>query len=231
MSFTSEQSSSLISKFFIYKQKYGLTHTVFSYLGRQNPFFWKLVAPVITQSYIHRWQTVTERRILNLGGGSNCLAGCLTVDISPRADAYVDISKQLPFADCSIDAIFCEEVIEHLDISLGCQLLKECWRILKPGGFIRLTTPDLNWFAQRVLISAGTDAGDEINQIFYGHGHCYLYNQDMLDFYCQEAGFIQLRRSTYKDIESKLGYLDSHADRFNHPPEMSQYLEAQKPDR
>jgi hypothetical protein len=114
---------------------------------------------------------------------------------------------------------------------LGCQLLKECWRILKPGGFIRLTTPDLNWFAQRVLISAGTDAGDEINQIFYGHGHCYLYNQDMLDFYCQEAGFIQLRRSTYKDLESKLGYLDSHADRFNHPPEMSQYLEAQKPDR
>jgi hypothetical protein len=32
------------------------------------------------------------------------------------------------------------------------------------------------------------------------------------------------------EASSKYGYLDSHPDRFNHPPEISQYLEAQRPD-
>ena len=223
----SKPPSSLISKLSYYQHKYGFFTAICSYVGRHNLLFWKLVGSVLTRSYIYRWQANTEHRILNLGGGSNCIEGCLTVDIDPRADAYVDITKPLPFADASVEAIFCEEVIEHVDIQLGRKLLSECWRILKPGGIIRLATPDLNWFAKR--ISESTTTCDEINAIFYEHGHRYLYSQEALQFYCQEAGFINLRKSTYQDSESILGYLDSHADRFNHLPEMSQYLEAQKP--
>lgn len=222
------KKSTLPSRLLYYQRKYGFLHAVFSYVGRYNMPFWKLIGPVVTASYIRRWLETANPCILNLGGGSNCLEGCLTVDIDPRADAYVDITKRLPFPDSSVDAIFCEEVFEHFDIQLGCHLLRECRRILKPGGVIRLTTPCLNWFASQVLKSS-TTACDEINAIFYGHGHRYLYTQEALQFYCHEAGLINLRMSTYQDLESSLSYLDSHADRFNHLPEMSQYLEAQKP--
>ncbi|MGB5962078.1 MAG: methyltransferase domain-containing protein [Coleofasciculaceae cyanobacterium] len=218
---------SLIGKFFYYQHKYGFCHAVFSYLGRHNLSFWKLIGSVVTRNYIHKWERTADYRILNLGGGSNCIEGCLTVDIDPRADAYVDITKNLPFTDSSVDAIFCEEVLEHVDLQLGRQLLRECWRLLKPGGILRLTTPDLNWFASRV--SQSITACDEINAIFYEHNHHYLYTRKALHFYCQQAGFINLKTSTYRESESSLGYLDSHADRFDHLPEMSQYLEAQKP--
>ncbi len=222
-----QPTSSLKSKFFYFREKYGLIHTICSYIGRYNRFFWKLVGPNVTRSYLINWEKTAEHRIVNLGGGNNTLDGCLTVDIKPRADAYVDITKPLPFTDNSIDGIFCEEVIEHIKFDNGYQLLKECFRILKPDGVIRLSTPDLNWFASRVSQSIKTC--DEINTVFYNHGHRYLYTQEALYFYCQEVGFTNLKISKYQDSNAKLGYLDSHADRFSHPPEISQYLEAQKP--
>jgi predicted SAM-dependent methyltransferase len=229
MSLSYEPPSSFFGKFSYYRQKYGTVHTVSSYMGRYNPFLWKIIATAVTRKYIHRWQKENSHRILNLGGGSNCLIGCLTVDISPRADAYVDIYKKLPFADDSIEAIFCEEVIEHVELNVGDQLLQECWRILKPGGFIRLSTPDLEWFAQRVVSNEHPIACEEINEIFYNHGHRYLYDRKSLKSSCQKVGFVNLYQSVYQDPKSQLGHFDSHAERFNHPPEMSQYLEAQKP--
>ncbi len=220
-------SLGFIQKFFYYRKKYGLVHAACSYIGRYNFPFWKLVGASVTSSYRKKWQASESDRILNLGGGSNCLDGCLTVDIDPRSDVYVDLSKKLPFPDASVDAIFCEEAIEHISLEAGKQLLQECWRILKPGGAIRLATPDLNWFTSK--LSQSHTHCHELNQIFYEHGHCYLYTREALQFYCQEAGFIEVYFSTYQESKSRLGYLDSHAHRFQHLPEMSQYLEAEKP--
>ncbi len=217
----------LIHKFFFYAGKYGLLHTVFGFIGRHNLTLWKIIAPILTQRYIREWEKNNDFRIVNLGGGSNCLEKCLSVDIDPRSDAYTDITKRLPFSNESINAIFCEEVIEHVSLAQGSYLLKECWRVLKPGGYIRLTTPDLNWFASRV--SESKEACAEMNSIFYDHNHCYLYTQKMLWCAVQESDFANLKPSSYQDSTSQLGYLDSHADRFQHPSEASQYLEAQRP--
>jgi len=224
---TSTLPLELHSKFFYYSHKYGLLHTVMSYVGRHSMPIWKVVGSWVTSSYIRKWLSTSQHHILNLGGGSNCLEGCLTADIDPRADVYVDITKPLPFPDSSIDAIFCEEVIEHISLEAGRSLLKECWRTLKPGGVLRLTTPDLNYFAKQAVTSPSFC--DEINDIFYNHGHRYLYTQEALHLACRETGFVNFKESTYHAPESCLGYLDSHAERFNLPPETSQYLEIQKP--
>ena len=221
----------LVDKLSFYRKKYGVTHAVCSYIGRYNQNFWTLVAPIITKNYLKQWLNNNEVRILNLGGGSNCLKGCLTADIDPRADVYLDITKPFPLPTSSIDSIFCEEVIEHVSIEDGSRLLKECWRVLKPGGFIRITTPDLSWFSRRISEdSEDSEACCEINDIFYNHGHRFLYTRKLLQECCKETGFISFLYSSYQDPESRLGYLDSHAFRFNHLPEISQYLEAYKPD-
>jgi hypothetical protein len=43
------------------------------------------------------------------------------------------------------------------------------------------------------------------------------------------AGFSDCTHFTYKDPGSILGFLDSHADRFDHDPRLSQYVEARRP--
>ena len=175
---------------------------------------------------MNAWKNNGAAKILNLAGGGNCMEGCLTVDIDPRADAYVDITKPLPFFDNSMDAIFCEEAIEHISKDSGRRMLEECLRVLRPGGVLRITTPDLDYFARRAL---GEAECDEINDIFYLHAHAYLYTRRELQQTCKQIGFVSLRESSYQDSHSKLGYLDSHADRFGHFAEISQYLETEKP--
>lgn len=220
------QKPSLFDKFTFYKDKYGFLHTCLSYIGRYNFRIWNLTGGLATKNYIKRYLSEHQEAIVNLGGGGNCLEGVLTVDVSPRADAYVDITKSLPFKDSSIDGIFCEEVIEHVTYIDALKLLKECYRVLKPDGCIRLSTPSLEWFASNVL--SGVDE-PSINEVFYNHGHRFIYSEKDLKSQCAQAGFVNLEMSKYKAGKSRLGYLDTHADRFNHPPEISHYLEMSKP--
>lgn len=229
MPWTLQPPEALLGKLAFYRKRYGLLHAVASYAGRCYQPLWTLIGRMITKRYLARWLLQPGPHILNLGGGSNCISGCLTVDTDPRADAFVDITRRLPFPDRSVDAIFCEEVIEHVDAVQGGKFLEECWRILVPGGVLRLTTPDLNWFAERVLRNDSA-AGAEINAIFYRHRHRYVYSRADLERACREANFGNMRQSCYRDSIAALGRFDSHADRFHHPPEMCQYLEARRPD-
>jgi predicted SAM-dependent methyltransferase len=103
-------------------------------------------------------------------------------------------------------------------------MLRECYRVLKQGGVLRIATPDLDWLGSGTL--DGSVSCDTVNDSFYGHGHRYLYSRAEMLKVVKDAGFANARHSTYKDPESQLGYLDSHADRFGHDPFLSQYVEA-----
>lgn len=56
----------------------------------------------------------------------------------------VDIRKKLPFNDNSVDYIYCSQVVEHLYLYDLGRFISECVRVLKPGGVMRILTPDLN---------------------------------------------------------------------------------------
>ena len=60
--------------------------------------------------------------------------------------AVHDIRQGLPqYADSSVDAVYLGQIVEHLQPIIELpRLLAECWRVLKPGGKIRITTPDLD---------------------------------------------------------------------------------------
>lgn len=212
-------SASPAGKLRKYSARYGYLSLAPRYFGRLFPGVWKYLGRPATSSYLKKWLRTDQRNILNLGGGGNCLDGCLTADIDARADVYVDLARPLPFPDNSVDSIFCEEAIEHISKSAGEGMLRECFRILKTGGIIRVSTPDLDYFAARLN-------GDELNAIFYEHSHVYLYTRHELLEAFKRARFENVRSYAYG--EGTLGYLDSHAVRFQRPPEISQYVEAQK---
>ncbi|MFL0357658.1 class I SAM-dependent methyltransferase [Erythrobacter sp. GH1-10] len=217
----------LVEKFRKYSGKYGVVHAALAGVGRKAPAIWQATGPIVSRSYVLEYCRREGPRGLNLGSGSHCIDGMLNVDIDPRADAFVDLTKPLPLPDACFDVIFTEEVIEHVDEAAGARLLDECFRVLKPGGVIHVATPCLEYFGARV---ANEDShGAEINQIFYEHGHRFIYSRPRLTAALEQAGFEAVRFYKYKDPEALLGRYDSHAARFDHDPAISHHVEASKP--
>jgi hypothetical protein len=66
-----------------------------------------------------------------------------------------------------------------------------------------------------------------LNSIFRFYGHQFIYDHVSLAHQLERSGFGGIRFGTYQE-PTPLGKFDSHAHRFLHPPEMSQYAEAMK---
>ena len=67
---------------------------------------------------------------------------------APRASAkenviQFDIRQSLPHSDRVFDAVFLFHIVEHLTTTEAESFLKEIYRVLKPSGIVRLSTPDL----------------------------------------------------------------------------------------
>ena len=79
--------------------------------------------------------------------------------LAKAADAGVRVHKvdlnteRLPFADNSIDLVLMEEIIEHLVNPDNA--ISEVYRILKDGGYLLLTTPNLGWWCNRLALLLG----------------------------------------------------------------------------
>lgn len=56
---------------------------------------------------------------------------------------FGDVIKGLPLSSGSADVIYSSHVFEHLDRREAGVYLQEAWRILCPGGILRLVVPDL----------------------------------------------------------------------------------------
>lgn len=145
---------------------------------------------------------------LNIGAGGNRIPGWLNVDLFPPPGVtHMDASLRWPFETGSIHAVLCEHMIEHVPKSLGEHILRETRRVLKPGGWLRVVTPDLNWFSSRILAPASqaeeayltylsgflgkpVDSWcDAINLCFYEHGHQYIWSIEELKASLVRAGF------------------------------------------
>jgi len=84
---------------------------------------------------------------LNLGCGNKQREGFIGVDRYPCAAANVlcDVTKRLPFRDNTIEAVYMDNVIEHiLDIPA---LMQEIVRIAKCGARVTVVTPHFSALA------------------------------------------------------------------------------------
>ena len=80
----------------------------------------------------------------NIGCGHRFHKDWINLDALP-ADPTVRrfaCGEPLPFESDSVDFVYSSHMIEHLRPQAGLEFLSECLRVLKPGGWIRLVTPD-----------------------------------------------------------------------------------------
>jgi len=96
-------------------------------------------------------------------------------------------SGPFPHADASFDVAFAGEVIEHLvDTSF---FLSEIHRVLKPGGCVILTTPNLASFENRLRLLFGRYPIWLEYQLEGGEGHVRAYTPRVLKRQLQKRGF------------------------------------------
>ena len=62
-----------------------------------------------------------------------------------------NLLNKLPFSSNSVDAIYCSHFIEHIPIHRVNSFLKECYRILKKKGVLRLVLPDFEELTKEYL--------------------------------------------------------------------------------
>ncbi len=70
-----------------------------------------------------------------------------------------NVEEGIPYDDASFDIVFCGELIEHLYDPDS--FLEVCHRVLKPGGHLIVTTPNLHAWYNRLLFIVG------IQPVFY----------------------------------------------------------------
>jgi predicted SAM-dependent methyltransferase len=171
---------------------------------------------------IKRYLRAERSPKLQLGAGPNVLRGWLNTDVFPdlypahRAEVvFLDATRRFPFRDESFDYVFSEHQIEHVPEPAGRQMLAECFRVLRPGGRIRLATPDLaqavrlyaeplgererryvDWVIERFLpdVRSGNRRCHVLNQMLNAFGHRFVYDEETLAAALEDAGFEQIER-------------------------------------
>lgn len=122
-----------------------------------------------------------------------------------------DLREGFPdYADGSVDAIYLGQIVEHLNpIHELPQLLRECYRLLKEGGRVRITTPDLDallrYYNERLMSMLIPDQPayyadalreDQLAYIMFGaggtseryEGHQHLYTLRSMIARLRDAG-------------------------------------------
>lgn len=97
---------------------------------------------------VHRARKLSGQQHLrlHLGCGPKTKKGWINVDASSEADITLDLREPFPFFTNSCAIIYSEHFLEHLDYPQPTRsFLKECYRVLEPGGMFSIGVPDTEW--------------------------------------------------------------------------------------
>ena len=180
----------------------------------------------------------------NIACGPRPLGGFLNLDLHHLAPDVIrwDCRWDLPFADGSVAGARVEHFVEHLEAREELPaFLKACWRVLKPGGVLRVIVPDAERYLQaycRSDLSGFRELAvpvpfpadlptrmDVVNHVFHQfHEHRWGYDFETLAHRLHACGFGGVERTGYQLSLDPLLAQDCE----NHAP-YSLYVDAIKP--
>jgi 2-polyprenyl-3-methyl-5-hydroxy-6-metoxy-1,4-benzoquinol methylase len=110
---------------------------------------------------------------------------------------FFDITKRnFPYESNLFDVVLLGDVIEHVfDTDM---ILKNCYNILKPSGFLLLTTPNVASLGRRLMLLFGISPFLEYSP---NHSTNNLPSVGHIRYYTKNILYRQLKMNNYKTIE------------------------------
>lgn len=151
---------------------------------------------------------------LHLGCGHNYKPGWVNIDLGRKADLKLDLRRSLPFSDGSCEFIYSEHFLEHLDYPQPVtNLLRECLRVLIPGGELSLAVPDGEMVLNAYVLGGSANyyeaearwhpswcetRMEHVNYNFrQGGEHRFIYDLETLADLLQRCGFADVQRRAF----------------------------------
>lgn len=132
---------------------------------------------------------------INLGCGGIKLPGFINIDSNSDfyPDLVIDDYKDLSyFKDSSVDFIYICHTLSNLSMEDSKESLKECYRILKPGGILDVIVPDFDKIS-RTYLSGFEDIGVAERWILSGGHRKQLFTESKLISLLEDVGYSRIQ--------------------------------------
>ena len=147
-------------------------------LMKLRGFFWQMYSGIcLRYTPLNQWllsQKTKKLKIdrLHIGCGNILISGWLNISYEKREEygrlkkingclfLNYKLPEALPVDDGSIQYLAASHFIEHLDLNEGLNFFKEAFRVMKRGGTIHISCPDLELYATHYI---------NRNKVFFDH--------------------------------------------------------------
>jgi predicted SAM-dependent methyltransferase len=124
---------------------------------------------------------MSQLKYLNVGCGDKIHPRWENIDMVSR-DPIVkkcNLLNGIPYTDDEFEVVYHSQVLEHFSKEDAPGFLKECFRVLQPGGILRVVVPDLESIAEEYLkqLRANLDGPDPQSAANYDWVMLELYDQ------------------------------------------------------
>jgi SAM-dependent methyltransferase len=139
-----------------------------------------------------------------------------------------DLARGIPARDGVATVIYTSHFLEHLRPGEGRALIRESFRVLAPGGLLRITVPDVRHFAVE-YVSGRTDRFISFLEGDHGYEgergtHRSFWDSETLRRVLDENGFVNIRELRHHEGETPdLALVETHT------PVGALYVEARTP--
>lgn len=150
-----------------------------------------------------------ERRVLNFGCGNRIYAETINSDLfaphrflkgKKRPDIYWTGLRDLKNLRGQFKGVICEHVIEHIHPDAVLEIFRNMRSLMSDDAVIVVSFPDV----QRVLANGNcqgfSTAIVAANSLIYRHGHCFMYDVQLVKELLLRAGFDNVQAETFENL-------------------------------